>query len=180
MLGGTFRNRAETRKMENLIIRKINESEIPFLTEMLYEAIFVPNGEEKLPKEILNEPKINNYIKDFGRKDDLCLVAELESEIVGAIWSRKFSAENNGYGFIDAETPELSMAIKAKFRGKGIGTNLLSSILGKLSFKKFNKVSLSVDKRNYAYKMYQNHGFIEVEIENYSVKMLKIINKANA
>jgi ribosomal protein S18 acetylase RimI-like enzyme len=163
--------------MEKVIIREINKSEIPFLTEMLYEALFVPSGEKKLPKEILKEPKIYNYVKDFGRKDDFCFVAEYRNELIGAIWSRKFTAENKGYGFINEETPELSMAIIESSRGKGIGQKLLNTIFAKLANENFKQVSLSVDKRNFAFKMYQKNGFKEIEMENNSVKMLKIIKK---
>lgn len=44
------------------------------------------------------------YVKDFGKnKGDLCLVAEANNEIVGAVWCRIM----NDYGHIDAETPSL-------------------------------------------------------------------------
>lgn len=82
--------------MEELLIREIRQNEINFLGEMLYEAIFIPKGEEKLPKEIINKPELNDYIKDFGRKNDFCLVAELENKLVGAIWIRQFTKENTG------------------------------------------------------------------------------------
>ena len=152
------------------------QNETHFLSEMLYEAIFIPSGEKKLPKEIIEEPELNNYIKDFGRKHDYCLVAKLENELIGAIWIRQFSLNNKGYGFVNEETPELSMALKPDFRGKGIGKIMLKEMLTKLVELKLKQVSLSVDKRNYAYEMYKKNAFIEIETEKNSVKMLRKLN----
>jgi ribosomal protein S18 acetylase RimI-like enzyme len=159
--------------MKGLLIREIKQNEIPFLSEMLYEAIFIPNGEIKLPKEIINKPELNNYIKDFGRKDDFCFVVEIEDKLIGAIWIRQFSDKNKGYGFVNSETPELSMAINDVYRGKGIGKIMLNKMLNKLSELNFSQVSLSVDKRNFAYNFYKKNNFFEVDSEKNSIKMLR-------
>jgi ribosomal protein S18 acetylase RimI-like enzyme len=159
--------------MKGLLIREIKQNEIPFLSEMLYEAIFIPNGEIKLPKEIINKPELNNYIKDVGRKDDFCFVVEIEDKLIGAIWIRQFSDKNKGYGFVNSETPELSMAINDVYRGKGIGKIMLNKMLNKLSELNFSQVSLSVDKRNFAYNFYKKNNFFEVDSEKNSIKMLR-------
>ena len=93
------------------IIREIHKSEIHFLEEMLYEAIYIPNGAKKLRKDIIYNPELFIYIKDFGKTGDICLVAEIQGNLVGAAWSRLFTEDEKGYGFIDTETPELSIAV---------------------------------------------------------------------
>lgn len=162
--------------MEGILIREMKHNEIHFLSEMLYYAIFIPNGEEKLPKEIINEPELNVYIKDFGQKNDFCYVAEIENELIGAIWIRQFTENEKGYGFVNSETPELSMAVTQKYRGNGIGKLMLDKMLNKLAELNFNQVSLSVDNRNFAYNFYKKNNFVEINSEKNSIKMLRKLN----
>ena len=57
-------------------IREIRENEYYILSEFLYEAIFIPEGMEKPPKAIIEQPELQVYIADFGKSDDWCLVAD--------------------------------------------------------------------------------------------------------
>lgn len=150
-------------------------NEYHFLNEMLYEAIFVPIGEKKLPKEIIKEPLLQNYIKNFGRIGDFCLIAEKENTLIGAIWIRLFTENEKGFGFVNEKTPELSMAIFEKFRGLGLGKLMLEKILLKITEFNFSHVSLSVDKRNFAYELYKKHQFIEVNSFGNTITMIKEI-----
>ena len=47
-------------------IREIRKNEYPILTEFLYEAIFIPEGVDKPPKSIIEQPELQVYIEDFG------------------------------------------------------------------------------------------------------------------
>lgn len=154
-----------------MTIRSIKKKEIPFLEDMLYQAIFIPEGAPQLDKNVIFIPELYPYIKDFGKKTDIGLVAEVEGKLVGAIWTRVFK----GYGFFDETTPELSMAISPNFRNKGIGSKLLIAILSKLKNLGYHQVSLSVDNRNFAYQLYQKMGFKDIEIHGYSVLMVKVL-----
>lgn len=143
-------------------IRELNETETNVLEDFLYEAIFIPKGVEKPSRDIINEPELQIYIKDFGTKrGDFCLVAEVENKIVGAAWSRII----NDYGHIDSETPSLSISLYNEYRGLGIGTELMNQLLDLLKNKGFKQSSLSVQKANYASKMYRKLGF-EIVREN--------------
>lgn len=115
-----------------LVIRKIFQSEHAFLSKMLYQAIFVPQGAEPLPANIIDHPDLVKFIKDFGRNGDLCLVAELNGKLVGAVWTRLFPEQDKGYAFVDSHTPELCMAVLEQFRKMGFGKKLLSEILSEL------------------------------------------------
>ena len=142
--------------------RELNETETNVLEDFLYEAIFIPEGVEKPSRDIINEPELQIYIKDFGTKrGDYCLVAEVENKIVGAAWSRII----NDYGHIDNETPSLSISLYNEYRGLGIGTELMNQLLDLLKTKGFKQSSLSVQKANYAFKMYRKLGF-EIVREN--------------
>ena len=86
----------------NLIIRQIKACEYHVLEEFEYHAIFLPPGVEPLPREVIYEPNLLVYIKDFGGKDDCGVVAEQDGKIIGAAWTRIIPA----YGHIDNKTPE--------------------------------------------------------------------------
>lgn len=69
----------------NYNIRKLRENEQDILAEFLYEAIYVPEGEKAPSKSIIEQPELQVYISDWGKKDDYCLVAEVDDKIVGAV-----------------------------------------------------------------------------------------------
>jgi ribosomal protein S18 acetylase RimI-like enzyme len=157
---------------DSLIVRPITKAEIGFLDRMLYNAIFVPPGNERLPDNIIEHPEISKYIKDFGREGDICFVAQLNGDLVGAIWTRHFNETNKAYGFVDSDTPELSMALYKHFRNKGIGTRLLNTMIKSLTDKGYRQVSLSVDIINYAYDLYKKIGFKDYKLTGESMPMI--------
>lgn len=154
-------------------IRDIKHSELAFLKEMLYQAIFVPEGEPPLTKEIIEHPDLAKYIEGFGRDGDLCLVAKLNGKLVGAALARLFSEQDKGYGFVDSQTPELSMAVLEGYRNIGIGSKLLTGVLNELKNKGYRKASLSVDKSNSALNLYLKFGFKILSSTATSVTMIK-------
>jgi ribosomal protein S18 acetylase RimI-like enzyme len=155
------------------MIRDIKSNEISHLDDFLYDAIFIPEGLEKPDKEITKLPALSNYVKDFGKDTDLCLVAELNGDLIEAIWTRIFTETEKGYGFVDTKTPELSMSIIEYYRNKGIGTKLLTAMINKLTLLAYDQVSLSVDKLNYAFRLYNRFGFEIVESDEKSATMIK-------
>lgn len=146
----------------NYTIRQIKESEYGVLTDFLYEAIFIPEGVEAPPREIINRPELQIYITEFGnQKGDFCFVAEADKKIIGAVWVRIM----NDYGHVDNETPSLAISLYSDYRGHGIGTALMKSMLDLLKAEKYQQASLAVQKANYAVKMYKSLGF-EIVNEN--------------
>ena len=142
-------------------IREIRKNEYPILSDFLYEAIFIPEGMDKPPKSIIEQPELQVYVEDFGKEDDWCLVAEVKGEIVGAVWVRIM----DDYGHIDNETPSFAISLYAEYRNMGIGITLMRDMLELLKNKSYKRTSLSVQKVNYAVCMYQKVGF-EVVDEN--------------
>lgn len=143
-------------------IRKIQKQEYPLLDNFLYEAIFIPEGIEPPPKTIIASPELQIYIERFGElRDDNGLVAEVDGKIVGAVWARIM----NDYGHIDNKTPSLAISLYKEYRGFGIGTAMMIEILALLKGNGYQQVSLSVQKANYAAKLYLKVGF-EIVREN--------------
>ena len=146
----------------NYTIREIKSVEYPLLNDFLYEAIFIPQGVDPPPKSIINNAELQVYVKDFGKKpDDICLVADVDGKIVGAVWVRIME----DYGHIDDETPSFAISLYKEYRGNGIGTALMVKMLELLRESGYKKASLAVQKENYAVKMYKKVGF-EIVGEN--------------
>ena len=146
----------------NYLIRELKQDENKVLDTFLYEAIFIPEGVSAPSKDIINQPDLQVYVKDFGKnKGDLCLVAQVSDKIVGAVWVRIM----NDYGHIDNETPSFAISLLKEYRNYGIGTELMKQMLTKLKLEGYKQVSLSVQKMNYAVHMYRKIGF-EIVDEN--------------
>lgn len=143
-------------------IRIISEGEASLLKDFLYEAIFVPEGVSAPPKSIINQPELQVYIADFGKKkDDIGMIAEVDKKVVGAVWVRIM----NDFGHIDNDTPSFAISLYKDYRGFGIGTNLMKEMLHVLKDRGYKQASLAVQKANYAVRMYQKTGF-EIVDEN--------------
>jgi GNAT superfamily N-acetyltransferase len=145
--------------MVQLEIRRADRADEAFLWEMLYLALFVPAGGTPLPREMLRSPAIARYVEGWGTRDgDEGYVALVAGSPVGAAWMRRFSASDPGYGFVDDQTPELSVAVLPEYRGHGIGTRLVAGLLESAT-----AISLSCDPRNPAFRLYLRLGFAVLE-----------------
>ncbi len=156
------------------IIRSIEATDQPFLWEMLYQALFIPPNSTPLPKEIIFQPELAKYVQNWGVDGDRGLIAVLEDRqtLVGAVWLRMFKSNYPGYGYIDDFTPELSIAVLSKYRGQGVGTELLTKLFS-LIRNQYSAVSLSVSPKNPAFRLYHRFGFKVVTQQNNSLIMKK-------
>ena len=156
------------------IIRSIEATDQPFLWEMLYQALFIPPNSTPLPKEIIFQPELAKYVQNWGVDGDRGLIAVLEDRqtLVGAVWLRMFKSNYPGYGYIDDFTPELSIAVLSKYRGQGVGTELLTKLFS-LIRNQYSAVSLSVSQNNPAFRLYCRFGFKVVTRQNNSLIMKK-------
>ena len=153
-------------------IRQAKPSEYSMLGGFLYEAIFIPEGVEPPPKDIIDLPELQVYTENFGsRKGNICFLAENDNNIIGAAWTRIM----NDYGHVDADTPSLAIALYNQYRGHGIGTALMHELLSEVKNQGFTSVSLAVQKANYAYRMYKKLGFETVrETEEEYIMVIKL------
>ena len=143
-----------------MTLREIKENETEILKDFLYEAIFIPEGMELPPREIIEQPELKLYYDGFGIGEaDFCIVADDEGKVIGAVWTRIM----NDYGHVDEETPSFAISLYKEYRGQGIGTKLMKEMLNLLKEKGYKRASLAVQKANYAVKMYENVGFKAVE-----------------
>lgn len=142
------------------IIRNLHQDELDLLDDFLYEAIYIPEGKRPPAREITKQPELRIYIESFGtRRGDHCLVADCGGKVVGAVWTRII----NDYGHVDDKTPSFAISVHQAYRGRGIGSHLMKTMLERLKEQGYKQASLSVQKENYAVKMYEKLGFMAVE-----------------
>lgn len=149
--------------MKDYTIREMKPTEIPLLADFLYEAIFQPDQQNHLPRDVIKQPELQVYIENFGGRDDHCLVAECDDKIIGAVWTRIIAGKVRGFGNVDDETPEFAISLYPEYRNFGIGTALMKGMLQHLTAKGYRQTSLAVQKDNYALKMYQAVGFVVID-----------------
>lgn len=143
-----------------------------FLWEVLYHAIYVAEGETPPSRDVVFRPALAKYVQGWGRRSDAGFLAfDVEHQVqIGAAWLRLFTADDGGYGTIDDETPELSIAVLPGHRGKGVGTQLLTRIL-ETARTRYTAVSLSVASENPAIRLYKRLGFEVVGASGASLTM---------
>ena len=147
-------------------IRSAHVGDVVFLWRMLYEAAYWRPGIHRTPElEILADGLLQRYVSGWGRPGDAGMIAEDKSKrLLGAAWFRVFSTEQPGYGFIDESIPEVSIAVESDWRGHGVGTALLGSLLQKAATAGFRTISLSVSTDNPSLHLYERLGFVKVKL----------------
>ena len=155
-------------------IRLLTPEDQPFLYEMMYQTIFVPQGGTPPPRSVVHEPPIRKYVEAFGRPGDLGFVAvdDEADHPIGAAWVRLLSAEEQGYGFVDEATPELVIAVLPVYREHGLGTALMERLMAAAQAH-YPAISLSVWPANPAYRLYLRLGFVVVAEDGPAVTMLR-------
>lgn len=155
----------------NCVIRPLKLEDEPFLWEMLYQALYVPEGCAALPREVVRLPELARYVQSWGREGDFGFLAKdaIADQSIGAIWLRLLIGENPGYGYVDDNTPELSIAVLPQYRGQGVGSQLLTHLLASESGQ--SSISLSVSADNPAVRLYQRFGFAIVSKSDESLTM---------
>ncbi|MCZ8522145.1 MULTISPECIES: GNAT family N-acetyltransferase [Paenibacillus] len=142
-----------------LQITPVREDDMPFLWDMLYAMIHIP--ENKPPQEVLlAEPGIRSCLEGWGRPGDSgWIVRTAEGRPVGTAWYRLHTAAQPGYGFVDEQTPELSVGVLPGLEGQGIGSLLLRHLIAEAAKAGYPALSLSVAPGNAALRLYERLGF---------------------
>lgn len=157
------------------VLRLALPADEPFLWTMLYEAIYIPEGHPRPDRAILQEPALAHYVANWGQQpgdEGIMAIDSTTGHPVGAAWLRLFTAADPGWGFVDEETPEVSLALLPAYRGQGLGTALLTALIEQARGH-YPALSLSVDPQNPAMRLYERLGFTVVGAVGTSVTMRK-------
>ena len=139
------------------MIRKGSPADVPFMRSMLAHAYGwrVNALDADIP--------LTRYVDNWGRPGDVAIIAHETGNRVGAAWLRVFKASEPGYGFIDEQTPELSIAVVPSRRGHGFGGELMDALLARARAEGYHAISLSVASDSPAVHLYQRYGFAKVD-----------------
>lgn len=103
--------------------------------------------------------ELTHYFRTFPRGRDFGLVDNEGGTVRAVAWLVFLPVESPGYGFVDTDTPELSITTFEGFRGKGIGSDLLAQLIASAKARGLRALSLSVEDGNRARHLYQRVGF---------------------
>lgn len=140
-------------------IRDAGQNDVAILLDALHAAANW-NG---MNRKSSDELKTSKYVENWQRSDDFGVVALDGNERgVGAAWFRFLPEQDPGYGFVAEGIPELTIGVAEQARGAGIGTALLTALLGRADERICEATSLSVEDGNPARRLYERAGFVVV------------------
>lgn len=155
-------------------IRTATAADLPTIQRTLYEAVTWKSKEGVPPVDVaVQHPEMVIYHQDWGREGDIGVVAETGDGVVGAAYGRTFTEESHGHGYVNPETPELAIAVWNGQSGKGIGRALLDAFHDEARRSGFSAVSLSVNKGNFAERLYRTCDYQLIEDDGDSLLMIK-------
>jgi ribosomal protein S18 acetylase RimI-like enzyme len=152
------------------VIRKGSAADTQFMRAMLAHAYHwhVAGLDTEIP--------LSRYVDGWGRPGDVALVAAEGPNPVGAAWFRRFPASAPGYGFVDEQTPELTIAVVPSRRRHGVGQELLDALLARAVAEGVPAVSLSVENGSPAVAFYERNGFSPAGEHGGALTMLRRVS----
>jgi GNAT superfamily N-acetyltransferase len=134
------------------------------MADMLVEAAnWSPEWKRQSRARVLSSPRTARYISGWPRDTDLGVIAETDGERIGAAWLRYLPVTDPGYGFVAPDIPELIIGVARGWRGQGAGRALLRGIAGQARRAGIARISLSVERKNFAQKLYLSEGYTIVD-----------------
>jgi ribosomal protein S18 acetylase RimI-like enzyme len=145
------------------IIRPATPDDRELVERTLFTAL-AWDPEDPIPPMdvVIAHPKIAVYHDGWMRQGDAGVVAEIDGEFAGMAYCRIFEDGSDSQGFYDAETPELAVGVEAAHRGRGIGEGLITALHEMIAADGVARMSLSVDTRNPAMRLYERLGYQRV------------------
>lgn len=146
-----------------VLVREAQQSDRPFLTRMLYEAVFWRvDGNRPSFEQALAMPEVDKALADWGERDgDTAVVATVEGVKAGAAWYRYWSDEDFINGYVEAAVPVVVIAVEAAYRRRGVGGRMMEGLIARAARQGIGALSLSVSKDNHGLRLYRQKGFLE-------------------
>lgn len=149
---------------EPFSIRPAAQADGSFLGEMVVEAANWRAGTVRARHEVLGHPEHRRYIAGWMRPADAGFVAvDAEGHPIGAAWYRMLPRSDPGFGFVGTAVPEMIIGVQPIWRAHGVGRMLLRRLLGSARERGHPRISLSVERDNFARLLYRSEGFVVVD-----------------
>ena len=140
--------------MTDIIIREARESDLLTIKQLTFELIETMGDTEGIDIKLISE-NCQNFLSEVN---SYILVAEIEGVVAGFInfTTRKTISHRGLSGLID------ELIVAKSYRGKGVGKQLLSSVIEKSRQLGCCEVEVSTEKTNIkAREFYRQCGFTE-------------------
>lgn len=131
-----------------------------FLADMVVEAANWRQGGLRPRHEILTHPDHSRYVAGWMRPGDAGIVAlDEQDEPIGAAWYRVLPRTDPGLGYLATGVPELVIGVRPIWRAHGVGRTLLQRLCEQARADGHGRISLSVERGNFARTLYRSEGF---------------------
>jgi ribosomal protein S18 acetylase RimI-like enzyme len=150
-------------------LRAVSADDLAFLAAMTILAAFPPGG---VPADAAELPNVTRWFDEWGRPTDAGVVAWHDGERVGAAWCRVQASVLAR----DAEgrpLPELAIAVAPDHRARGVGRLMLDGLAEAAAAAGHHALSLTVNARNPALRLYERTGFEVVGRDGDRLTMVK-------
>lgn len=146
---------------EDFTIRAAVQSDGSFLGDMVVEAANWRGRSPRARHEILTSVEHRRYIAGWMRPADAGFVAvDSDDRPIGAAWYRMLPPSVPGLGFVETAVPELIIGVQPIWRAHGAGRALLRRLLSRAREQGHRRLSLSVERDNFARTLYRSEGFV--------------------
>lgn len=105
--------------------KTVTNNDLKIQKEFLFLSMWLPDYEEPYTFDIMNEPFVKSYYKNWGKDGDFGLFLIIDDQPVAMAQLRKKSSLIVGI----ADLPELIISVKEEFQGQGLGKMLFKEIL---------------------------------------------------
>ncbi|KQR45281.1 GNAT superfamily N-acetyltransferase [Microbacterium foliorum] len=142
-------------------IRPAVQADGSFLGDMVVEAANWRSGGARPRHEILTAVEHRRYVAGWMRPADAGFLAvDADGRPIGAAWYRMLSPDDAGFGFVGTAVPELIIGVQPIWRAHGVGRTLLRRLVVHAREQGHPRLSLSVERDNFARTLYRSEGFV--------------------
>lgn len=155
-------------------LRPAIQADGAFLADMVVEAANWSQGGVRPRHVIMTEPGFARYVSGWKRPGDDGVVAlDAQGGPVGAAWYRMLPRTEPGFGYVGTGVPELVIGVRPIWRAHGVGRSLIQELCELARAQGFGRISLSVERGNFARTLYRSEGFAVTEAGNGRDTMVK-------
>jgi len=157
-------------------IRRATSADASFLVEMVCEAANWHPDRVRPKADLLGDSAVMRYVRGWKRPaDDGVVAVDDVGDLIGACWYRVLPRNEPGYGFVASGVPELTLGVRPLWRAQGVGRALLSAACDLARTAGHQRVSLSVERANFAQRLYRSEGFVVAASGTDSDTMVKTL-----
>jgi len=141
-------------------LRPAVQADGAFLGDMAVEAANWRPGAALPRHQVLTSPEYGRYVSGWMGPSDAGFVAvDAHGAPIGAAWYRMLPAGEPGFGRVGTGVPELIIGVRPIWRAHGVGRALLQRLCEHARERGYARISLSVERGNFAATLYRSEGF---------------------